>query len=308
MRAVLLLLSLFLLLPAAQGQVPVSGTLLAEQPCPLYQSIRRGTNPGNWQLTPGESYPLLARNRPDGPWWLVRVKGQTRWVDNGCGQVSLASSAQPGDAGAAAHATTGVPAPSSVEFDYYTLAMSWHSGFCAGASRRPECADPAGELVLHGLWPSNRRGSHPAWCGEAQRRGFCSYPPLSLEETRKAELASVMPGVASCLGRYQWQKHGRCSGLPMETYFELAIRYSQWLRSAPPVKRMQQQAGQTLSRSELLGWFQQWGAQVSLHCRQNRLEEIRLRLKAPLPVQPGLTALDGGVERSRCPEQILLLP
>ncbi len=283
----------------AWSQVPVEGQLRARQACEAFTSIRKRSNPGAWQLTPGRDYPLVAENRPEGSWWLVRIEGQTRWVAKSCGEASLIGKVGPSEP---------VTRGEGADFDHYTLAMSWHSGFCAGAGRRPECRKASGELVLHGLWPSNRQGPHPAWCGGEARQGFCAYPALSLEGEQEAALASVMPGVASCLGRYQWQKHGRCSGLPLETYFERAIRYSRWLRDAPPARQMRQHAGQTLSRSELQRWFRQWGVEVSLHCRQDRLEEIRLRLRAPLPPQPSLSAVEAGADRSRCPEEIRLLP
>jgi ribonuclease T2 len=41
-----------------------------------------------------------------------------------------------------------------------------------------------------------------------------------------------MPGSADCLERYQWVKHGSCSGLPVETYFSASAALTERVNRA----------------------------------------------------------------------------
>ncbi len=100
------------------------------------------------------------------------------------------------------------------DFDYYVLALSWSPGWCAreGAARgSPQC-DGARDLgwVLHGLWPQYEVG-WPANCHTG------AHDP-SRAETRA--MADIMGTAGQAW--YQWKKHGRCSGLSAQAYFEAA--------------------------------------------------------------------------------------
>ncbi|WP_159437655.1 ribonuclease T2 family protein [Ferrimonas marina] len=256
-------------------------------------------------LIPGQAYPILAENRPQGEWWLVRVGDQRRWVSKACGERDGAAT-EP-----AQTATTALAqAPTPAGFSHYTLAMSWHSGFCASQGQRPDCRSPQANLVLHGLWPSGQPGRHPEYCDGSQRQRFCQYDSLGLPQGQWQALQQVMPGTQVCLGRYQWHKHGSCSGLAKGDYFELAIGYSHWLRSSEPARQLRSVAGTRVSRARVLGWFEQWGAKdaVSLHCRDGVLQEVRLNLVAQLPATPGPTSLLPASLSQRCPSQFEVLP
>ncbi|MBY5979993.1 ribonuclease T2 family protein [Ferrimonas balearica] len=299
MRAFLpLLFSLSLLPFVAHGQSPASGALSAEQACPAYQSIRKQTNPGNLVLSPGQDYRVLAENKPGGDWWLLEVDGQRRWVAKTCGRHQGGS--------------TGQPAPAKTQqadFDFYTLAMSWHTGFCNGRNR-PDCRGAKPDLVLHGLWPSNSRGAHPAFCDGSQKQRFCGYGPLALAQDTRDGLDRVMPGSKVCLDRYQWHKHGSCSGLAQQPYFEQAVAYSQWLRTSAPANQLRANAGGSVSRAAVLGWFDEWGfgGAVSLHCKSGYLEEVRVYLKPALPEQPNQAKPQPYRGQQRCPARFDLLP
>jgi ribonuclease T2 len=98
------------------------------------------------------------------------------------------------------------------EFDFYVLALSWSPGFCeldGGRGRNSEqCADGAGlRFVVHGLWPQYERG-YPSDCGPAGR----TPSRIALEQTR-----GVFP--TEDLARYEWRKHGTCSGSSPSDYF-----------------------------------------------------------------------------------------
>lgn len=102
------------------------------------------------------------------------------------------------------------------DFDYYVLALSWSPNWCArqgDARDAAQCEGGAGlGFTLHGLWPQYERG-WPSYCRTAHRD-----PPRRLSAT----MADIMG--SSGLAWHQWQKHGRCSGLPAETYFDASRR------------------------------------------------------------------------------------
>lgn len=98
------------------------------------------------------------------------------------------------------------------EFDYYVLALSWSPSWCreTGDERdASQCAvGRSTDFVVHGLWPQHERG-WPQNCPTTER-----------DPSRRdsADMAPVMGSGA--LAWYQWQKHGRCSGLSSAEYYQ----------------------------------------------------------------------------------------
>lgn len=101
-------------------------------------------------------------------------------------------------------------------FDYYILSLSWSPTWCAleaTARTSPQCDEEADfGWVLHGLWPQYEEG-WPSFCRTGHRD-----PPRA--DTRA--MADIMGSAG--LAWHQWKKHGRCSGLAAETYFDAARR------------------------------------------------------------------------------------
>jgi ribonuclease T2 len=100
--------------------------------------------------------------------------------------------------------------PMGSGFDFYVLALSWSPAYCAIEGRR---ADPAQcnaakpfRFIVHGLWPQNERG-YPQDCGGDRLPGR--------EDIRSVIDLTPSPGLL----RYQWDKHGSCSGLSPRDYF-----------------------------------------------------------------------------------------
>jgi ribonuclease T2 len=96
------------------------------------------------------------------------------------------------------------------DFDFYVLSLSWSPAFCqnGGASRsRRQCASGANPgFVVHGLWPQYNRG-YPSDC---RADGFVSGSAL-------ARTRGLYPDEG--LARYEWRKHGTCSGKDPIGYF-----------------------------------------------------------------------------------------
>lgn len=199
------------------------------------------------------------------------------------------------------------------EFDSYVLSMSWQPAFCAQRPAKTECLSltpgsyGAKKLVLHGLWPNkvgDLRYSY-GFCGVDtnvrkldRTRRWCEMPEPALSTDTKNKLVVVMPGVSSCLERHEWYRHGTCSGLSPDDYFLKAYTFATELANSNFGKLIATNAGKSVSVDSLLTLFERdFGPgsrkAVELLCDNERglsqLSEVRLNLKAPFPVQDGLS-------------------
>lgn len=114
------------------------------------------------------------------------------------------------------------------DFDFYVLTLSWSPGFCdtgGDEKSRDQCAVGAGQgFVVHGLWPENANRPYPSDCGDS---GY--IPGAALRETH-----GLYP--AEGLARYEYRKHGTCTGLSPEAYFH-AVKYARERLSVPEMLR-----------------------------------------------------------------------
>ncbi|MEF3368009.1 ribonuclease T2 [Methylocystis sp. 9N] len=94
------------------------------------------------------------------------------------------------------------------DFDFYVLALSWSPGFCESVEGANDQCEPGKSLgfVVHGLWPQYEQG-RPSDCP-----GPRAPSRVALE---KAEGLFPSEGLA----RYEWRKHGVCSGKSPSDYF-----------------------------------------------------------------------------------------
>ncbi len=103
------------------------------------------------------------------------------------------------------------------QFDYYLLSLSWSPSYCASLTRGgydPQCNPRSGKqysFVLHGLWPQFERG-WPQDCPTADR-GFVPRPVAN-------RMLDIMP--SEKLVFHEYRKHGTCSGLGVDGYFDLS--------------------------------------------------------------------------------------
>lgn len=102
------------------------------------------------------------------------------------------------------------------EFDFYVLALSWSPGFCettGSRQARKQCDAGSGlGFVVHGLWPQTEQG-YPSFCEPSGR-----FAPRAAVE----EASSLFPD--DNLARYQWRKHGTCTGESPSGYFRAVRR------------------------------------------------------------------------------------
>jgi len=149
-------------------------------------------------------------------------------------------------------------------FDFYLLALTAHSAFCAdGREDMTECRNSAGRpLAIHGLWPERlepRTYPHD-----------CPAPPLDLDAGLEQQLADLMPGMAAGLHEHEWREHGGCSGLDDDVYYQRTLDLARALDATLGAK-LTTLAGRDTSAAELretADMFQPGiGATFTLHCR-----------------------------------------
>ena len=118
-------------------------------------------------------------------------------------------------------------------FDYYVLALSWSPTYCAerrGNGYEPQCDARSGRpyaFVLHGLWPQHERG-WPQNCRTSDR----GWVPGPVAE----RMLDIMPSKRLVFNEYR--KHGTCSGLGVDGYFDLARQLHDKVKIPPRFVRL----------------------------------------------------------------------
>jgi ribonuclease I len=214
---------------------------------------------------------------------------------------------------------------------HYILALSWQPAFCERNADKPECLELDGadfaatNLTLHGLWPNGAGEDHPFYCGVAagsrdadEAGNWCTLPETGADQATQSDLAQVMPGVASCLDRHEWIKHGSCAGLGGDAYFDASVHLVREMQATRLSKVLRTSIGKLVSRRSLLNAFEvDFGpgapAALELICRQDGgrayLTEIRLALRPEAIDQPlshNALFLDGPPPHGGCPAEFYL--
>lgn len=101
-------------------------------------------------------------------------------------------------------------------FSYYTLVLSWSPTYCASQRDRsdPQCDRRDGRpyaFVLHGLWPQHERG----WPESCQTRERPYVPRSTIDR-----MLDIMPSPKLVI--HEYRKHGTCSGLAPDAYFDFS--------------------------------------------------------------------------------------
>lgn len=104
----------------------------------------------------------------------------------------------------------GLPSEAPGNFDFYVLSLSWSSGFCDtndNGRAKSQCDIGANlGFVVHGLWPQFERG-FPSDCAAGR----------AVSQQALASTRGLFPDTG--LARYEWNKHGTCSGRSPDAYF-----------------------------------------------------------------------------------------
>ena len=187
-------------------------------------------------------------------------------------------------------------------FDYYTLALSWSPTFCRSAAgqRSPAQCSPGRRFafVVHGLWPQFAKG-WPSFCRSSERW---------VDDRQIRQMMDVMPSKGLII--HQWKKHGTCSGLTQDGYFDLTRQLfgkikipARYLSPTDPVR---------ISPRQLVVDFLKTNRNleadmISVQCGNSRgtanLRELRICFN-----RYGELAACGTNERRQCRAQTLIMP
>jgi ribonuclease T2 len=165
------------------------------------------------------------------------------------------------------------------EFDYYVMALSWSPTWCAieGDARDAEQCDTDLGWSLHGLWPQFHRG-YPSYCNTVERAP-------SRRET--GEMADIMG--SGGLAWHQWKKHGVCTGLSSNTYFDLSRRAYESITRPDVFRRLEEEVRLPASLVEeafLKANPQLEPDMLTVTCRDRRIQEVRICLSKDLDPVP----------------------
>ncbi len=150
------------------------------------------------------------------------------------------------------------------KFDFYLFTLSWSPQFCAATRRETaECQVHGGNFVVHGLWPEFKNGSWPA---------DCSIEP---GPTNPQAEADIMP---PSLVEHEWQKHGTCSGLGVNGYFDLMRSIKKSIAIPDSLLRLKQT--QMMAPSEIKAEFVAANPQIRtedmvIGCANNTLVQVQ---------------------------------
>jgi ribonuclease T2 len=199
--------------------------------------------------------------------------------------------------------TAAARGPLAGQFDYYAMALSWSPTYCASEAGQGD-GEQCGRgrryaFVLHGLWPQWQRG-WPAYCATR-------YPSW-LAEPVVRQMLDIMPSRRLVIA--QWKKHGTCSGLDQQPYFDL----SRSLYSKVKVPDRYRSPDQPISvaPTEMIEDFVKANpglapAMISLSCGnrrdRGRLQELRICFD-----RGGAFTACGPNEARQCRAQDLFLP
>jgi ribonuclease T2 len=156
------------------------------------------------------------------------------------------------------------------DFDFYVLALSWSPGFCdtGGAGKaHAQCASGAHlGFVVHGLWPQYQHG-YPSDCS-----GIRSPSQLALQAAK-----GLYPDEG--LARFEWRKHGTCSGKSPSDYFADVRKARETIIIPPPFRAATQ--AQTWTPIDIQRAFiavnpRLRPGMLAVECYAGELDEVRI--------------------------------
>lgn len=158
-------------------------------------------------------------------------------------------------------------------FDFYVLALSWSPSFCMTTDRASAQCDRGANngFVLHGLWPQYERG-FPSDCDSRQPSA------LAMQAAR-----GVWPDDG--LARYEWRKHGTCTGKAPQDYFADAKFAKNSVKIPEELEAPKRQL--SMSPNEIQRAFMDANPRLragmmATQCQRGVLQEVRICLSKDL--------------------------
>ncbi|MEO5325532.1 ribonuclease [Mesorhizobium sp. CC13] len=208
------------------------------------------------------------------------------------------SEQQSADAAPQAAAKAPAAVPRGEGFDFYVLALSWSPSYCeaeGGEADGQQCRSGRPyAFVVHGLWPQFERG-YPE---------FCRTREADVATDRARSLLDLMPSAG--LIRHQWRKHGSCTGLAQDDYFEVLRAAREKVAIPADFKRLEAYRALGPGEAERAFLHSNPGMAadgVAVTCDRRFLREVRICMDKDL----GFRACPE-LERSACSRDRVVMP
>jgi ribonuclease T2 len=166
------------------------------------------------------------------------------------------------------------------QFDFYVLSLSWSPSFCAAAAERgsargptPQCGPRPYSFVVHGLWPQYDKGFPE----------YCEIPAPRLNRAIVSSMLDLMP--APRLIYNEWDRHGTCSGLAAQAYFDTVRKAREAIKIPPQFGDLQEPLNVTPAAVQEAFIKANPGlsaASMAVECDKKRLTEVRICLSKEL--------------------------
>jgi len=174
------------------------------------------------------------------------------------------------------------------QFDFYVLALSWSPSYCESAQTRApnrapdqQCSGRPFAFVVHGLWPQYERG-FPS---------YCQVPAPRLNHAIVGRMLDLMPSAR--LVFHEWDRHGTCTGLSPQAYFENVRKARSAVKIPPDYLALDRPA--SVTPGEVVDAFIKANPALSrqaitVSCDSKRLTEVWLCLDKDLSFRtcPGI--------------------
>ena len=160
------------------------------------------------------------------------------------------------------------------EFDFYVLSLSWSPSYCEASAERnggrtsdQQCAGRPYAFVVHGLWPQYDRG-FPS---------YCKVPAPRLNRGIVGGMLDLMPSPR--LVYHEWDRHGKCSGLPAGAYFETVRKARSVVKI--PEQYLDPAKPEIVSPGEVVSAFVKANPglshdEIAVTCDSKRLSEVHI--------------------------------
>lgn len=257
---------------------------IAQKSCEVFNDLKHKKNSFNKHLKVGASY-RVTREQDDHYYiYIPNITISNRWVEKSCFQQEEKLQTKQIDASVRHLAKK----PNSL-----LLALSWQNSFCETHRSRRECYRNSfnfksdNKFVLHGLWPQPRENIYCNVSYDQKRydknHQWNRIEKIDINDKRRKELETVMPGTISNLHRHEWIKHGTCYGESAQKYFDDAIAMTKSVNNAKLGKFFVQNVGKIVTLQQVRfkadeSFGQGSGKRVELRCKQGMITELWFHL------------------------------
>jgi ribonuclease T2 len=204
-------------------------------------------------------------------------------------------------AGVSAALSEGAGQNEAGQFDFYVLSLSWSPSFCAAAAERSngrgpslQCGARPYSFVVHGLWPQYDKGFPE----------YCQVPSPRLNRGIVSSMLDLMP--APHLIFNEWDKHGTCSGLAPQAYFEFVRKARAVVKIPAEYTELQETLSVTPGAVQDAFIKANPGLSsggMAVECDKKRLTEVRICLSKELQFRDCAE-----IARRSCRREQLLMP